>query len=385
MSHWSPAVDQPGDSTRSSFLGATYSLLRLWSGEETASHALETLGVSVHLSVLDTNILMRDIKYRLQHGHITSFIAAARLGSLRLVASVTVRDEVPEHLGEVVTKYGLSVEDALRIWEQEYVPQMVFVDPAELPLSSPRVLALADRDADDVPTALLVEWFKPESTFSDDKDLAAFGAIGKDTAVLACAYYALAKRDSMIAGAPVGTMMVLNIGIPVLEASWRVLRWGVARLDRRWQWGLLGIAVLLLLWGLAQPRFRNWLAERADDVRSAVKQGIEEVQRIEQAAAEARETLNRSQPVPAPPRTARGYVAYVLARAPGPLSVATITRRMRKQGYHPRSAHPEQYVARLLRTHPRLFERVGRRRWQLRSHQYSSANSPQPEMSAIKR
>lgn len=362
------AAGWPGGSYPSSLLGATYALLRLGNGEEGASHFLATLGITIHPSVLDTNILMRDIKYRLTHGRTTALVAAASLGSLRLFASVAVRDEVPEHLGDIVTKYGISLEQALNVWEQEYVPQMLFVDPAEVPAKSQEVQALKNRDADDVPTALLIELLKPESAFSDDKDLAAFGAIGKDTAVFACAYYALAKKDSLAAEIPVGMMVVLNITGPLVEGAWSALHWGFARLDRRLVWGVVIVVGLLLLVGFTQPRFRNWLAERAEDARDVVKQGIEAMQQIHQDAAVASETLARLPPVPVPQRPARGYVAYVLARAPGPLSVAAITRRMQALGYVSRSAHPERHVGQVLRTHPRLFERVERGQWRLRSH-----------------
>lgn len=281
---------------------------------------------------------------------------------------------MPEHLGDLVTKYGLSVEQALQIWEKEYVPQMVFVDPAELSTSSRRVQDLKRRDADDVPTALLIEWMKPESAFSDDKDLAAFGAIRADTAVFACAYYALAKADGLAIGVPVGGAMLLSITGPLVETAVGGLRWGLSRLDRRLVWGALGFAVLILLIALTQSRFRTWLADQAENALDVAKQGIEAMQQIHQAAAAAQETLGHLPQAPLPQRSATGFVTYVLARAPGPLSVAAIIKRMKTLGYASRSAHPERYIGQILRTHPRLFERVGHRQWQLRSHQASQVS-----------
>lgn len=168
--------------------------------------------------------------------------------------------------------------------------------------------------------------------------------------------------------------MVVQLTGPLVEAAWGALRSGVARLDRRLAWGLLIAAVLLLLVGLTESRFRNWVAERVEDAHEAIRQGIEDMQQIHQAATEAQKTLARLHPDHRPPQTARGYITYVLARAPGPLSAAALTRRMQDQGYRSRSVHPERHVARVLRAHPQLFERDAQKYWRLRSHRASGSS-----------
>src|SRR6266702_101177 len=69
------------------FLEMAYTLLSLWFEEEEVTYILKTLNVSIVTCVLDTNILLNDLKYAVQRKSSTALIEAARIGSLKLFAS----------------------------------------------------------------------------------------------------------------------------------------------------------------------------------------------------------------------------------------------------------------------------------------------------------
>ena len=69
-------------------------------GEE-YDRLVDTYGrAHITVAVVDTNILINDVKYSLLAKPLTSLMEAARIGALKLFASTTVRDEVWEKLGD---------------------------------------------------------------------------------------------------------------------------------------------------------------------------------------------------------------------------------------------------------------------------------------------
>lgn len=79
---------------------------------------------SIVVGVVDTNILINDLKYSLQVKSLTSLMEAVRIGTLKLFASTTVRDEVWEKLGDetVTRKLKIDPVEARQRWEQVYLP-----------------------------------------------------------------------------------------------------------------------------------------------------------------------------------------------------------------------------------------------------------------------
>ena len=69
------------------------------------------------------------------------------------------------------------------------------------------------------------------------------------------------------------------------------------------------------------------------------------------------------------PQLVREYIPAILSHSHIPLTADEIVQQMIRQGYAPRGAHPERYVANVLRAHPALFEQQRPSRWGLRSHQ----------------
>lgn len=349
-------------------LERTYRLLGGIANEEIVKRFLAGASIEIYVCILDTNQIFSDLKYRIQSGYKTGLLEAAQVGTVRLVAAKHVREEVREHLEEAISKYNIDVVQALRTWEQEYIPHIAFIDAEDVPILSGEVKVLAKRDADDVPTAQLIEMLQPHVALSRDKDLAAFGTVRQDSAQIAVAYRIVAHRDQGILVIQASGTLILAVGAATIDLAISALYSLVRRVDRRLLVLLLIGGALALLALNVFPEPRNWLRDKAKKPLDIARQGIDNYVAMDTAASEARKMLADVQrPSSNTRQTAREYAAFVLIRAPGPLTVRAITVRMIDAGYRPRGKHPQQHVGYVLRTYPRLFEKVGTTLWRIRS------------------
>jgi hypothetical protein len=126
------------------------------------------------LGILDTNTIFNDLNYQLRHGRAEgAMVASARSGALRLVASSHVFGEVYER-APTQERRGFSTEKLLDLFEGSYLPFIDFVDLSGMPVGE-RAKAVADADADDLPTAQLALALAPCHVYTDDPDLTQAG------------------------------------------------------------------------------------------------------------------------------------------------------------------------------------------------------------------
>lgn len=113
-----------------------------------------------NLFVVDTNVLRADIFYRCRHPAApTQLIAQAAAGMTRLYCAPHVVDELWEHYPEWSVREGIEASEFLAIWESEYVGNLRVVSGVDRAMLADDERAsidmLEDRDADDVPLAVL--------------------------------------------------------------------------------------------------------------------------------------------------------------------------------------------------------------------------------------
>ncbi len=333
-------------------------------GEE--YHRLANTHSRAHITVavIDTNILINDVKYSLLAKPLTSLMEAARIGALKLFASTTVRDEVWEKLGDEAVARKLKVDPvgARQRWVENYLPWITFLDPTGLPLLSARVEDI--KDPDDVPTGQIIELLCPDVVLSyNTKHLGHFDVTSEGWVYVALAYRDISRREGIVVGIELVGTFSLNATFGVAQLSFSI----VGKIDKN-VWLILGlILVVALCCALAHPTSRRWLQTKGEEVATAMKHTAENIGEgvakiaetmtaVEKAAGDARRQLTlRPERTITSPRKVREYVAWVLARASGPLSAEEIVKRMKEVGYHTASEHPEQYLKRILRAHPGLF------------------------------
>lgn len=343
--------------------------LHLFIGEEGVQVLLEAWGIRPLVCVLDTNILLRDLVRAANMRERTGLIRAAQTGLVRLYASTTVRDEMPEKIPLKHREMHFDPDVALATWDEMYAPLVTFLDPLDLHASSKATKVLQLRDRDDVPTAHIVELLHPDVIFSEDQDLQAFVTVAKEIRTqVAAALRDHAERGMVEIAISVGGGMVIQVSIASVSLF---LRW-LCSINRT---VLLALAVLLGV-ALIIPQSRQFLLRQGQTLLDLLlnEQVWESVQaasdfllendQIRKASGEFLALHGRT----AHPRTALEYLGMVLARTPVPLRVRRIVEQMEALGYVSRGAHPETYVRQLLNAHPLLFEKTSARHWRLVSH-----------------
>jgi len=339
-------------------------------GEE-YDRLVDTYGrARITVAVVDTNILINDVKYSLLVKPLTSLMEVARIGALKLFASTTVRDEVWEKLGDGAIARKLKVDPvkARERWVKHYLPWITFLDPTGLPLLSTRVKDI--KDPDDVPTGQIIELLRPDVVLCyDTKHLGHFDVTSEGWVYVVLAYRDISRREGMVVGIELVGTFSLNTTFGVAQLSLSI----VGKIDKN-VWLIVGlILVVVLCCALAHPTSRRWLQTKGEEVASAMKHAAENIGEgaarisetmttVEKAAGEARRQLRlRPERAITPPGKVREYAAWILARASGPLSAEEIVRRMKDAGYYTASEHPEWYLKRILRAHPGLFSNEGAR------------------------
>ncbi len=178
-------------------------LARDFFGEE-YDHVQSVWGSGTPLvGVIDTNILLNDLKHSLRVQPLTALMEAARIGALKLFASTSVRDEVWEKLGieKITRKLKIDPVEARQRWEQDYLPWITFLDPTGLPLLSSRVKDLLKQDPDDVQTGQLIEMLQPDVVFCyNTKHFGAFDVLAERWIHVAVAYRDVSRREGVVTG-----------------------------------------------------------------------------------------------------------------------------------------------------------------------------------------
>ncbi len=358
------AVLRPG----TTIIGLIHELLSLFCDEESIAELFHALSVKRITVVLDTNVLLSDLKYCIQKKHHTGLMAAAKIGGVQLFASTTVRDEVPEKLDIFMSKYGIDPQEAQQVWDTQYVHWISFLDPSDLPPLSSKVTALLARDPDDVPTGQIIELLGPHLVLSRDEDLVSFGIIGQDIPLITCAYRDKTKKEATTLGISLGGGLIIQVSLEAVKSLIALL----SKLDKMLLFGLLLLAMASLGIAVFYPPSRYWLQERGRRTIQSLGEElgpfIDVLLKLEAESAKATPIISQFRRSTTSPKTARNYAVKVLSEAFGSLSVREITRRMIMQGYKTSSEHPEYYVSRVLHKYPRLFEKTEERRWRLKSH-----------------
>jgi hypothetical protein len=359
-------------------VGAAQTLLTLLLGEEQAARLLEAVGVCVITSVLDTDIIIRDLSRYIQTGKATSLMMAARFGSVKFFASTSVQAEVPLHINRVTDRRGIDPDEARRIWREEYEPLITFLDPGDMVALSPRASMVDQLDAKDTATGQLIDLIQAQVALSDDHHLIAYTPVRHEWTQVAVAFRDIGKRDSSYVAVYTGGGVTIWVGMGAIQALIALLR----RVDRRILLGL-GVATLVIAGFLMIfPGTRRWLIEKIETARQgslgrvgdSLISMVGALARMDEQAKEARAFINDRQVAHDPPRRVSEYMVEILSHTHAGCTPEEISRRMIEQDYKPKGEHPERYVAKVLRENPKRFERLPTGLWILRSARRQAAS-----------
>lgn len=258
--------------------------------------------------VVDTNVVMLDVLRYSKHGH-TALRVAAQIGALKTYASVHVIDEVFEHLPELAGRR--EAPNAMASWKP-YSQGITFVEaPHTLP-PDPRVIALAETDADDVPTGILVSILAPCISLSQDPHMVGVGLASPEWLQLALSSRNIGYAFALKLAGPAAIVGSGFAGVGVAKLIALLSRSPLGRV-------ILGFGGVASYLGLHRSYERGWEGPRR--ARDALREGLtkygNELVRAELLAEEARDVIEDALIAPIEPTIGmQALRALALAREP---------------------------------------------------------------------
>lgn len=356
-------------------------------GDQQFTRILGAAGIRIYSCLIDTNVLVNDLRAAARTGTISNLMEAARIGSLRLFASTAVRDEVPRIVSEMARKGRFDPEPVLRVW-RAFAPWIFFLDPTGLQPVGSRVRRLVARDPQDVQSGQLIEVLDPDVVLSLDKDLDEFDTVARrrgQLKAITVAYRDKSVKDALQLGLGLGGSLTLVIGWELLSGITRVLIRSASRIPRP----LLIIAVsALTAYFLVGHR---WRRDRLEPVRGSadIRIGsqpflyalLKEVTARVSVGMEAQRLLIGVERPKTPSRNAAQHAARILSRSVGQLSLARLAQAMAEDGYKPLRRPLVRSVHDRLRRYPRLFSSTPDGLWTL--HSYPPFSEPGENLRSV--
>jgi hypothetical protein len=315
-------------------------------------------GVEIVPTVLDTAMLLDDVRAELRRGHPTALIEAARVGSLRLFAADHVFDEVERKLDPTRDDYTLRVgvdAAAMRaVWRRSYLPTIRFVEIDLALVSDPRITRLSAEDVSDAPTAALVVLLGRCLSLSSDLDLIRHGFAKSEWLRVALLGRDVARSEEMIVSFQVGGGAIV-VGSAI----------GLGALLRT-DWGKLLVAVGGGVALLESYRRGNLTREKARRVTRRALQALEPIGRELLAQAEQRQYGRQELALLTVASSSPDLVATLvrtLALQPSPATATEIASQLKPVGF---AISPSELLE-TLRGHG-IFHQPWQHRWQVGRH-----------------
>lgn len=323
-----------------------------------------------YIGVLDADLALRDLRRTVRYRKISGLLRAARTGFLRICATTAFRETMRRKIDLLALEFGWDPGDTYAVWVREYVPYIRFVDVSNVRMADPRVRQVFELDAEDGPTARLVRLITPDVFLScNHHHFPRYGTVaelyGEDWSIVTVAYRDKSTRDAIFMGTTFGGTITWNVSASAIREVAAL----IAGIDRRILVGIGLLAVLVLL----HPGSRRWFLSHASETGRLANQAaqtylsplVDQWTQLENKAVEAAEVIAATQCKIGVPRCVRDCAATVLARADRPLSVAALRSAMNQWGYDRSGRNAGQYLLRVLRDYPQLFQEDGRGRWRL--------------------
>lgn len=305
--------------------------------------------------IMDSTEFFDEILERVRGWATVTTAGAALRGDIRIFAGPHVAAEVPGKIRANFPRRGASVSKALRLWKEEYLPLVYFVDTNDINIESPQLAELATRDATDVAQARLVALLAPVISLSSDKDLTDHGFARPERWSVAWASEARAQAQGSY----------LLVALPG-QVAWTAIRsFDVAATTR---WGPLGRFVSVGAFDLAVwivvHRYRNASPRTRAAIVQVVERLVQTVVQANERHITATERLDRTHVVPEGLEDALiTDLARVLTTATDPMTTTELARNL-WDDVTPVNREFFQIIRQELEVLP-AFIKVDRHRWQL--------------------
>ncbi|HET9180868.1 MAG TPA: hypothetical protein VFP59_01940 [Candidatus Angelobacter sp.] len=264
--------------------------------------------------------------------------------------------EIEEHLGEIATQTGATIEQAEAEWEK--VQQLLNVYEPRI-RSGPQAAV----DPDDLPYKHASEDLGIP-VYSSDRHLR--GMHGPViTICLDITARDYVRSASVTLGGLAGTVTTATVAVGALLAFWNLLRAlfeRVLQLPKPAQALLAGVLAAALIHPKSRTKLLSWLragyhgaAKLKPEVLNMLAHAIQEfgtaMMTLRKSGQEIRSALPKQKK-----RSALMHLRAIIATSKEPMSVADLELQMKRQGYVSRAQNFRPYIRRVLRNSDQFSE-----------------------------
>jgi|GEM_PF-3653211 len=305
----------------------------------------------VKVIVLDTNIILNDLKFIVNRQTTSKLYKEADFEFTRLFITPSVAAEVVEKIPKFSKNTKVDQMEMYEAWEA-YKRILTVFNPKDAPTVD-RLRQLEKRDADDVPTAELIELIAPNLALSMDKDLKAFGysQTGSWLGYVTNTSTIIENESIQI----IITFCTSYVFVGLTEGlSWitKLLK-KVPKHISSIILSSISISALLLL---ADARSRKWISNKFKSVLVKNNSHLEEnlislVKQIELYATKSNQAskyIESGKPKYESPMHLKQYIIQTLIRSHRPLSTIQLMESAISYGYNPRGANSVKYLREIL-------------------------------------
>lgn len=328
--------------------------------------------------VIDTNVIFSELYFMIRKGvRETTLLTLARSKRVVLFFPEEKLYEIEEKFHKIAVNTSASDEAVRKLWENSYAPLLRFVP--DLNPKETVVLETQLRDPDDKPFLRLASLLNPEWFLSQDKDLVDLGVAESNYVKVSIDLREYHAGQSMVYTFQVGGQMFTLVGVAAIYAFYQTIRalWMVIKRLPKW---VQMISVVAILLSFTSPKVRaslKNLLEKIPGVLSGIKPVLGELlqlpfeywengRAIKARGSDGLATYRNVSDETVNPQTAEEFIIGVLAHSPDPLSVPTIARLVKNQGYRTSNSRFEDYIKRILRSRP-IFAQNKDGKWSLGS------------------
>lgn len=304
---------------------------------------------------MDSTEFFEEILDRVKGRASVTMASAALRGDVRLFAGLHVGAEVPAAIRRNFSRRGALPAEGLRLWHEEYLPFVYFVDVSGINVESVELDELSARDPSDLNHARLATLLAPVISLSADRDLTDNGFARPDRWSVAWASEAKAQAHASY-------LLVALPGQAVVASVRSLDALAITHLGKPGR--LVSIASIGLAFWILVQRYQR----AAPRTRAGILKVVQGSLRILVVANERHITAaTRLERTDVAPRGLDGALitdlASSLARAPEPMTTTALARKL-WDDEQPLDRSFFDAVRGELERLP-AFVKVGRHQWQL--------------------
>ncbi|KLU59958.1 hypothetical protein CEB3_c33890 [Peptococcaceae bacterium CEB3] len=333
----------------------------------------ELIPYAVTAVVVDSNILLGDLRRMLLTGKLTTLFKLAEAKRVVIFFPAESIHEIEDHFSKMARESRTTVNEVREKWNHTYARLIRLV-----PDLKPRVTAPLEndlRDPKDIPFLRLVSFMSHEWFLTQDKDLLALGMGNENYVDLSLDLRGYHAGQSIMYTFSACETVITLTGLVAISAFYdaiRALYHLIKNLPNMVR--LLGVVIIIATFML--PKSREFikgicltaLPMRIKEVRDGlvpillpIFDYLETGKTLKLEGMEKLQKYHRSNPT-TDPRTAKDYIFAVLSKSAVPLSVDQIAQRVKNEGYVTTNQGFAKYVPRILRSES-TFSQVDAHKW----------------------